>query len=211
MCLIKMREEDDDEVVATRVIKHTHSPPPTLPVVPVVAAPPPASVIDAGSIESFSSEDSRYRSHAGTEIPIVYAPADALPPMGLPAPKYAGSTSNQIIRQHQVETRRYASSARSARSSRHSLVDGGGGSIHGGSLYGGGEGSGKGGYRYVSPSRGGGSEYDGEIRRNRSGRRIDYDSKRRGSVSYVNPRESARSVRSSGGRSRERVVMVDRY
>lgn len=204
MCLIKMREEDDD-VVATRVVK-TSSPPTALPIIPVVAAPP-ASVIDIGSVDSFSSEDSRYggRIRRGNSH---YAPSSVVSVHqdALPGQKYAGSTTNQIIRQHQVEreTRLYANSARSARSSRHSIVDDRG-SAYGGSHYGG-EGSAKGGYRYVSPSRVGEMEYSHD---KRSGGRIDTKRRRR-SISYVNPRESTRSVRSSGG-GRERVVVVDRY
>jgi hypothetical protein len=54
-----------------------------------------------------------------------------------------------------------------------------------------------------------------DAERSRGGDRYGYNNyhgRRSGSVSYVNPRHSHRSVRSTGGRvSREKVVVVDRY
>lgn len=207
MCLLKVRDEDD--AVATRVVK-TVSPPPALPVVPVVAAPP-TSVVDVGSVASFSSDeeyDRRVRHGNGAVYPtsVVSVHQDVLP---------HGGSRKKVTRQVETETRSYGRSAKSAGSSRHGILDDDRGSAYGGSRYGR-EGSLKGGYRYVSPSRDGRSEY-GDMRRSHSPRRIDYpgynDPRRRSSVSYVNPRESTKSVRSaSGGRvSREKVVMVDRY
>ncbi|KAI5808447.1 hypothetical protein BZA77DRAFT_255671 [Pyronema omphalodes] len=70
-------------------------------------------------------------------------------------------------------------------------------------------------YRYID-GRSSAQRFDGEDQeRSRAGDRYGYNNyhgRRSGSVSYVNPRHSHRSVRSTGGRvSREKVVVVDKY